>query len=89
MSIGETDNWWWKNIYNCLLSGKSELVIYYYCNGCIDKDNVRQMFIDACRIVASEEELAIVKDRIYVVLYGDCSSKKMFALKNNQEFNNF
>ena len=84
-SMGETDNWWWKNVYNCLLSGNSELIIYFYCNGCLEKENIKQMFIDACKIVDSEEEISRVKEKIYVVLYNEESSIKMFALKNVEE----
>lgn len=83
-SIGETDNWWWKNVYNCLLNGNSELIIYFYCNGCVEKDNVKQIFVKACKIEASEEEISMVKEKIYVVLYDD-ESCKMFALKNDEE----
>lgn len=83
-SIGETDNWWWKNVYNCLLNGNSELIIYFYCNGCVENNNVKQMFVKACKIEASEEEISMVKEKIYVVMY-DESCKKMFALKNAEE----
>lgn len=84
-SIGETDNWWWKNVYNCLLSGNGELIIYFYCDACFEKENVKQIFIDACKIVDSEEDVSSVKERIYVVLYNGESSIKMFALKSDEE----
>lgn len=85
-SIGETDNWWWRNVYNCLLSGNSELIIYFYCNGNVKKENVKQMFIAAaCKIEASEEDISRVKEKIYVVLYNRESSIKMFAIKNEKE----
>ena len=87
MSIGETDNWWWRNSYNCLLNKESELIIYYYCDDSMEKDKVKQMFIDACKISASEEEISSIKDRIYVVLHGRGSHKKMFAIKNIEKFN--
>ncbi len=81
-SIGETDNWWWRNIYSCLLNEQSELIIYYYCNGYFDKDNVKQRFIEGCKIIAAEEEIAKVKEKIYVVLYDDMHPVKMFELEN-------
>lgn len=79
-SIGETDNWWWQNVYNCLLSGNSELIIYFYCSECIKKECVKQRFIDACKST-SKEEAYRVKERIYVVLYNEKSSTRMFALE--------
>lgn len=84
-SIGETDNWWWKNVYSCLLSGNSELIIYFYHSNHIEKENVKQMFINACAGDVSEEESCRVKEKIYVVLYNGESSKKMFALKNDED----
>lgn len=84
-SIGETDNWWWKNIYNCLLQGNSELIIYYYCNRHFVENYVKQLFIQACKIENSEEEIAKVKEKIYVVLYDEKSNNKMFTLKSDEE----
>lgn len=84
-SIGETDNWWWKNVYSCLLSGKSELIIYFYQINHIEKESVKQMFIDACADNISDEEAGKVKEKIYVVLYNDESPQKMFALKNEED----
>ena len=85
-SIGETDNWWWGNIYNCLLHGDSELIIYFYDDERIEKDSdsVKQMFIDACNTGHSEAECAKVKEKIYVVLYNEEKTTKMFALKSDE-----
>ena len=85
-SIGETDNWWWGNVYNCLLHGDSELIIYFYDDERIEKDSdsVKQMFIDACNTGHSEVEYAKVKEKIYVVLYNEEKTTKMFALKSDE-----
>lgn len=80
-SMGETDNWWWKNIYDCLLNENSELIIYYYCSESVSKDRVKDMFITACNIDASEKDNIKVKEKIYIVLYNEQSCKKMFTLK--------
>lgn len=82
-SIGMTDNWWWKQIYDCLLKGKSELIIYYYSDKAVEKDIVKQMFIQACKIEEIKDEEAI-KERIYVVLYNDDIPKIMFTLRSNE-----
>ncbi|MBE5886139.1 MAG: ABC transporter permease [Lachnospiraceae bacterium] len=84
-SIGETDNWWWKNIYNCLLSENSELIIYHYCIDFVDKGDVKQKFIEACKVSASEEVISKIKDRIYVVLYDERDTIKMCSLRNGEE----
>lgn len=67
------------------MSGNSELIIYFYHSNHIEKENVKQMFIDACAGDVSEEESYRVKEKIYVVLYNGESSKKMFTLKNDEE----
>lgn len=81
-SMGETDSWWWKNIYKSISQGNSELIIYYYSSIHYSKDDVKQMFIGACKVDASEKEIAKVKEKIYVVLYNDNSELNMFGLKN-------
>lgn len=80
-SIGVTDSWWWRQIYNSLLEGRGELIIYYYCDKSIEKEMVKQMFINACGIGDTNEKQELVKDKIYVVLYNENTSKRMFTLK--------
>ena len=82
-SIGETDNWWWKNVFYCLLKEDSELIIYFYKNKNIEKEEVKQLFIEACKIEnENAEAIKRVKERIYVVLYNEQCNNKMFSLKN-------
>lgn len=83
-SIGETDSWWWKNIYNSLLTSNSELIIYYYNNNNYERDHVKQIFIDACKVDASEEQKLKVKEKIYVVLYEKDSEHRLFGFGNEQ-----
>ena len=80
MSIGETDKWWWKNVYECLLAGTGELIIYYYDEGNTEKENIKQRFIEVCKTDSTDEDICKIKEKIFVVLYGADSSKKMFAL---------
>lgn len=85
-SIGETDSWWWKNIFNCLLSGKSELIIYFYKSGSIEKEDVKRRFISACKIdLLNTEDINKVKEKIYVVLYDESTKHKMLSIKNAEE----
>lgn len=83
-SIGETDSWWWKNIYNSILTKGSELIIYYYNNNDYDSEYVKQLFIDSCKVDAEEEDILSVKERIYVVLYDDNSDNVMFGLNTKE-----
>lgn len=63
-SIGITDSWWWKNIYDSILNKNSELIIYSHSNS--DKEKVKNKFINACQIECSEEDEQYVLDHIYV-----------------------
>lgn len=82
-SIGETDSWWWKNIYKSLSTKDTELIIYYYdANKNCNKEYVKQTFINACKVSATDEEIALVKEKIFVVLYDENSNNAMFGLKD-------
>lgn len=82
-SISETDSWWWKKVYGCLLEGKSELIIYYYNIG-LDCEHVKQIFIDACKITTTKMEIESVKEKIYVVLYEDGNENILFAMNSKK-----
>lgn len=86
-SIGETDNWWWENIFDSLLNKNSELIIYFYKDKDIEKDDVKSIFINACKIrnECTEEDINKVKEKIYIVFYNETSSHKLFALKNDED----
>lgn len=86
-SMGETDSWWWKNVYESLLMKNSELIIYYYNSNHYEKDDVKQMFIKACKVNPTEEEISKVKEKICVVLYNSSDGLKMFGLENCDEIN--
>ena len=87
ISLGETDSWWWKNVYHSLLTNNSELVIYYYNDNNYDREYVKQRFIDACKIKATDEEKSKVKENIYVVLHNGDSKHKMFGLEKKRNKN--
>ncbi len=86
-SMGETDSWWWRNVYESLLKKNSELIIYYYNSNHYEKDYVKQKFINACKVDPTEEEISKVKERIYVVLYNNSDELKMFGLENCDDVN--
>ncbi len=86
-SIGETDNWWWENIFDSLLNKNSELIIYFYNDRNIKKDDVKSIFINVCNIrnAYTEEDINKVKEKIYIVFYDETSNHKLFALKNDED----
>lgn len=70
MSFGKTDAWWMDTIFEQLLKGKAELIIYKYKAD--SKDMVKNKFINCCirhRITA--EEINRVKDKIQVVNFSE------------------
>lgn len=81
-SIGKTDGWWWRNIYNSLSNTESELIIYYYDeSGERNEEEIKNIFIEACGFEEHEYKDMLILDKIYVVLYNDKSRLKMFSLK--------
>lgn len=69
MSLGRTDAWWFDNIFDALLSHKSELIIYTYGNA--SKCSVKNKFIDSCvrHSNCSQSEKEDVMNRIHVVTF--------------------
>ncbi len=63
-SLGITDSWWWKNIYDSLLNNGSELIIYSHSNS--DKEEVKNKFINACQIECNKVDKQHVLDHIFV-----------------------
>ncbi len=81
-SIGKTDGWWWRNIYNSLSNTESELIIYYYDeSGERNEEEIKNIFIEACGFEDHEYRDMLILDKIYVVLYNDKSRLKMFSLE--------
>lgn len=80
-SIGTTDSWWWRNIYQSLQDRECELIIYYYNDNQANVEEIKDMFIEACKINSSEVQIERVKDKMYVVLYDGESHLNMFGMQ--------
>ena len=63
-SLGVTDSWWWKNIYDSIITKDSELIIYSHSKS--DKEDIKRRFFDACQIDCSDKEKKKMDDHIYV-----------------------
>ncbi|MGI6006224.1 MAG: AbiH family protein [Ruminococcus sp.] len=80
-SMGETDSWWWRNIYESLKNRKSELLIYYYNPENLTAEKIKQIFIDGCNLSEESEKVKKqVKEKIYVVSYDDSRAVTLFHL---------
>ena len=68
-SIGKSDNWWWSRIYKRLISeNPAELIIYNYCKGNEDENEIKDKFIKNCCLENGEiKTINKAKERIYIV----------------------
>lgn len=76
-SIGESDKWWWKKIYDRILSGGAELIIYNY--GSEERNVVIDKFIKSSG--KSIEESESVRNNIYVINHGYDSANEIIFLQ--------
>jgi hypothetical protein len=69
-SIGESDNWWWRRIYERLISeNPAELIIYNY--GKDSEDVIKEKFIENCCLDCSDvEKINKAKKNIYIINFG-------------------
>ena len=78
-SIGYTDNWWWRGIFNRLvdINNPAELIIYHYGNETNEDTRIR--FLDACCLNDESKDCReLAKNNIYVVNHGENNSKISF-----------
>ncbi|EAP98827.1 hypothetical protein JNB_01625 [Janibacter sp. HTCC2649] len=86
-SLGESDGWWWRRVYEVLHlqtdagTPLSELIIYWWSP--VASPDTREEILDTFFAVAAGEsdelERASVEDRIQVVLYYDASPPAFLA----------
>ena len=71
MSLGKSDAWWMDKIYDRLLEGHVELIIYKYGND--EEESIKNMFINSCvrHIDNTEAERNRVKDKIKVKVFSE------------------
>lgn len=61
-SIGQSDEWWWKEIIENVFSHKKEVIIYEY-----NTHNLKEKFLSYC----CEEQREVVSERVFVVNFND------------------
>lgn len=82
-SLGKSDCWWWKRIANSLLIADSELIVYYYSKE-YNTEDIKDMFIKACSVNYDEEQIKIIKNKIFVILYSSCDNHYFLGLGNRK-----
>lgn len=72
MSLSKTDGWWMDKIFESLLAGKAELILYFYGGGA-DSNEIKSKYLEACirHRNCSDEERDKVFRNIYVVRLRD------------------
>ncbi len=72
-SLGDSDGWWWRNIVRGLREqGESEVIIYRrQDDNAHTAQSIKQRFLDAAAVVATDPDCEALTDRIFVVIYED------------------
>lgn len=78
-SIGESDKWWWKRIYDKISNDNAELIIYNY--GSEERDTVIDNFISSCGASVFKNENKSFRDNIYVINHGADSANEIIFLQ--------
>lgn len=84
MSLGITDQWWWRKIVDSLENSASELILYNYCNIASEvskeSENVKKRFIEASGWIGEETQKSLIMDKIYVVNFDNNTSRFAFSM---------
>lgn len=90
MSIGDTDNTWWKYIGNLLHDKNKRLIIFWWDNDDVSPifseirlekvDDVKEKFLSQTSL--SEKQKEAIVDKIYVVYKED----RLFSIPNKEQF---
>lgn len=86
-SLGESDGWWWRRVYEALNrqtddgAPRSEIIIYWWCPIAAPaaREEVLDTFFSGVAGNLSEPDRASVEDRIQVVVYTDESPPVFLA----------
>lgn len=77
-SIGGSDRWWWKKIYDRIINNKAQLIIYWYKENDSETDEyVKSKFIKVCGMENDINKETFLKNS-FVVLYNSKSAHPIF-----------
>ena len=82
MSLGITDQWWWRKIVDSLETSESELILYNYCHSASEvlQETVKEHFMKASGWVGEDTMKSRIMDKIYVVNFDNNTPRFAFSM---------
>ena len=82
MSLGITDQWWWRKIVDSLETSESELILYNYCHSASEvlQETVKEHFMKASGWVGEDTRKSRIMDKIYVVNFDNNTPRFAFSM---------
>ncbi|WP_315324994.1 AbiH family protein [Rothia aeria] len=82
MSLGVTDQWWWRKIVDSLETSDSELILYNYCHSASEvlQETVKEHFMKASGWVGEDTRKSRIMDKIYVVNFDNNTPRFAFSM---------
>lgn len=82
MSLGITDQWWWRKIVDSLETSDSELILYNYCHSASEvlQETVKEQFMKASGWLGEDTRKSRIMDKIYVVNFDNKTPRFAFSM---------
>ena len=82
MSLGETDQWWWRKIVDSLEKSDAELILYNHCRDVskASAEVVKNRFLKSAGWVGAEKEKYNIINKIYVVNFDNNTPRFAFSM---------
>ena len=82
MSLGITDQWWWRKIVDSLETSDSELILYNYCRSASEvlQETVKEQFMKASGWMGEDAKKGHIMDKIYVVNFDNSTPRFAFSM---------
>ena len=82
MSLGITDQWWWRKIVDSLETSDSELILYNYCRSASEvlQETVKEQFMKASGWMGEDAKKGHIIDKIYVVNFDNSTPRFAFSM---------
>lgn len=82
MSLGITDQWWWRKIVDSLETSDSELILYNYCHSASEvlQETVKEQFMKASGWLGEDTRKSRIMDKIYVVNFDNNTPRFAFSM---------
>ena len=82
MSLGETDQWWWRKIVDSLEKSDAELILYNHCRDVskASAEVVKNRFLKSAGWGGTEKEKYNIINKIYVVNFDNNTPRFAFSM---------